>query len=285
MRILGPDHHDTLVSHSAMALILANLGQYAQAQKEYEAVLAIQERILGADNHDTLSTRENLADTLSNLHQYAQAQKEYQAVLDIRQRLLGPENPDTLYTRQSLCGVLFFQEKYPEAEQELRRMLGAQEHLHGSDAIETLSWRQRLGYALFCQQKYADAVTQQDQALSILQKRSDDGARIQIVYACRALARYKLCARDFPGALAAAETGLTLAPDDLPLLAKKGAAWLLLGNVPEAQGLYTAHAGQVVDEPEKRTWEQVVSTDFDILEKAGVTHSEFAHIREMLKAK
>ena len=124
--------------------------------------------------------------------QYVEAEREYRTVLAIRERLLGPEHRDTLSTRQGLTGVLILEEKYPEIEQELRSLLAAQEHLHGSKAAETLMWRQRLAYALYCQQKYAEAGTTQAKALAIAEKGTDDASRQQIVYACRALARYKL---------------------------------------------------------------------------------------------
>ena len=58
---------------------------------------------------------------------------------------------------------------------------------------------------------------------------------------------------------------------------------MFLGKISEARNLYAEHRGQIVDEPDKRSWEQVVLKDFDDLEKAGITHSEITGIREMLK--
>ena len=58
-----------------LATALDNLGQYAEAQKEFRAVLTIRERILGPEHPDTLNARENLADVLNNLGQYAASPK------------------------------------------------------------------------------------------------------------------------------------------------------------------------------------------------------------------
>ena len=87
----------------------------------------------------------------------------------------------------------------------------------------------------------------------------------------------------FAGVLAASEAGLALDPAYLSLLAKRAHAYLFLGQIREAEQIYRGHRGEVVDAKSKRTWEQVVLKDFDDLEKAGLTHPEFARIRELLK--
>ena len=83
-------------------------------------------------------------------------------------------------------------------------------------------------------------------------------------------------------ALAALEAGLALEPAYLSLLAKRAHASLFLGQIQEADRIYRGHRGEV-DADSKRTWEQVVLKDFADLEKAGLTHPEFARIRELLK--
>jgi hypothetical protein len=126
-------------------------------------------------------------------------------------------------------------------------------------------------------------VANQEKVLVIAQKETGEPSRRHTVDACVVLSKYKLFVRDYAGALAAADAGLALAPNDLGLLARKAHACLFLGKIPEAEKIYAAHRG-LVDEASKRNWAQVVLKDFEALEKAGVTHPEFARIRESLKA-
>jgi tetratricopeptide (TPR) repeat protein len=282
-RVLGPEHPDTLTSRSDLATMLDNSGQYAEAEKEHRATLAIRERVLGPEHPDTLTSRDNLAYVLEEQGNHVEAEREDRRVLAIQERVLGPEHTDTLGTRQHLAFVLLAQGNYAGSEEAFRLLLAAQEHLYGSDAAETFRTRQRLAYTLYGQGRYAEAVATQRKALAVAQKGSGDEGRRQTAEACFALSRYELFARDFAGVLAASETGLALDPPYLSLLAKRAHACLFLGRVPEAEQIYRGHRGEVVDAQSKRTWEQVVLKDFDDLEKAGLTHPEFARLRALLK--
>jgi tetratricopeptide (TPR) repeat protein len=282
-RVSGPEHPDTLRCRNDLATVLDDLGRYAEAEKEHRAVLAIRERVLGPEHPDTLTSRDNLAYVLEQEGNHAEAEREDRRVLAIQERVLGPEHPDTLGTRQHLALVLLSQGKLAESEEEFRPLLASQEHLYGSEAAETFRTRQRLAYTLYCQGKYAEAITNQQKALAVAQKVAGDDGRRQTAEAWFALSRYELFARDFAGVLAASEAGLALDPAYLSLLAKRAHAYLFLGQIREAEQIYRGHRGEVVDAQSKRSWEQVVLKDFDDLEKAGLTHPEFARLRELLK--
>ena len=114
-------------------------------------------------------------------------------------------------------------------------------------------------------------------------KIAGDEGRGQTAEAWFALSRYELFARDFAGVLAASEAGLALDPAYLSLQAKRAHAFLFLGQIQAAEQIYRGHRGEVLDPKSNRTWAQLVLKDFDDLEKAGLTHSEFARFRELLK--
>jgi hypothetical protein len=61
VRILGPDHPDTLTARSYLASAYQEAGRTAEAIPLHERTLADSERILGPDHSDTLSSRNNLA--------------------------------------------------------------------------------------------------------------------------------------------------------------------------------------------------------------------------------
>ena len=101
--------------------------------------------------------------------------------------------------------------------------------------------------------------------------------------ACLALTRYRLFARDFAGAVVAADMGLAIDSTDLLILARKAHACLLLGKTTEAQAIYMANRGKAIEGGAKRTWEQIILQDFDDLEKAGIKSAEFAGVRAQMK--
>ena len=282
-RVQGAEHPDTLRCRNDLAAALDDSGAHAEAEKEHRAVLAIRERVLGPEHPDTLTSRGNLAYVLEEEGRHAEAEAEDLRTLVIRERVLGPEHPDTLGTRQHLAFVFLAQGKNAEAGEEFAALLTVQEHLYGSDGAETFKTRQRLAFTLYRQGKYGEAIRHQQMALTVAQKGSGEDGRRLTAEAWFALSRYELFARDFAGVLAAAEAGLALKPDYPSLVAKRAHAYLFLQKEPEAEQIYRAHRGEIVDAATQLTWEQLVLKDFDDLEKAGLTHPAMPRFRELLR--
>jgi tetratricopeptide (TPR) repeat protein len=61
VRLLGPDHPDTLTSRNNLANAYQEAGRTAEAITLHEQTLADRERLLGPDHPDTLTSRNNLA--------------------------------------------------------------------------------------------------------------------------------------------------------------------------------------------------------------------------------
>ena len=57
LRVLGPDHPDTLATRHGIALEMGEQGDHAAAEAEHRDVLAAKLRVLGPDHPDTLATR------------------------------------------------------------------------------------------------------------------------------------------------------------------------------------------------------------------------------------
>ena len=62
VRVLGPEHQDTLAARHTLALWTGEAGDPAGARDQFAALLAIRERVSGARDPETLTTRHNLAD-------------------------------------------------------------------------------------------------------------------------------------------------------------------------------------------------------------------------------
>src|SRR5208282_5321389 len=61
VRVLGPDHPDTLGSRNNLAYAYQDAGDLGRAIPLYEQTLADRQRVLGADHPDTLGSGNNLA--------------------------------------------------------------------------------------------------------------------------------------------------------------------------------------------------------------------------------
>ncbi|MFI2764332.1 tetratricopeptide repeat protein [Streptomyces echinatus] len=61
LRVLGPDHPDTLTARANLALWRGEAGDPDGAAAAQEELLAARLRLLGPDHPDTLTAQENLA--------------------------------------------------------------------------------------------------------------------------------------------------------------------------------------------------------------------------------
>jgi len=92
------------------------------------------------------------------------------------------------------------------------------------------------------------------------------------------LSVYQMFAKDFPGALSSADEGLKLEPTRISLEAIRAHALLFLGRTQEADNMYQKHLG----EKTQPVWDELILSQLRILEAAGVSHPEFARVREMM---
>ena len=155
--LFGPEHPDSLLSRNNLANALRAQGQFAEAEQEHRAVLALRKRVLGQQHPDVLASRNNLAAALHAQGKYAEAEHEHRAVLAVRERVLGPEHPETLKSRNNLAAAQYAQGKYGEAEQEHRAVLAIRERMLGPGDPDILTSRHNLANALGAQGKSVEA--------------------------------------------------------------------------------------------------------------------------------
>jgi tetratricopeptide (TPR) repeat protein len=101
------------------------------------------------------------------------------------------------------------------------------------------------------------------------------------------LSWYQLFSRDFEGSLASTAEARKLDATDLTTETNHAHALLFLGRVPEAEAIYVQHRGEKMAPDSDQKWDEVILSDFDDLQKAGIISKEaapeVAHIRELLK--
>ena len=103
LRVLGPDHPQTLTTRNNLARWRGEAGDRARAVVEYIELLADRTRVLGPDHPQTLATRHNLARWRGEVGDITQAVADYERLLADRLRVLGARHPDTLTTRHNLA--------------------------------------------------------------------------------------------------------------------------------------------------------------------------------------
>jgi tetratricopeptide (TPR) repeat protein len=130
-----------------------------------------------------------------------------------------------------------------------------------------------------------DAVDAEKNYIAWLQRqRTHDAAwSMRLAGAEGSLAWYEIFTHDYAGSLASSDEAIRLDPKDLAAQTNRAHALVLLGRTKEAEAIYIGHRGEKVFANSDEKWEEAILTDFDDMEKAGITNSEFARIRSLLK--
>ena len=239
---LGAADPDTLALWHGWATTLGRQSRFADAEKEFRALIPARERTLGAEHPDTLISRQNLATALSLLGKSADADAEDRAVLAIRERTLGPEHPDTLISRLDLASSLDDQGHYPEAEAEYRAVLAIQMRTLGAEDHDTLGSRSNLANALWRQGKHQEAEQENRTVLAIRSRifgpEHPDAllSRIGLANALMGQKRYDQAEREFRVTLASQERVLGAQhPDSITARTNLGSCLLSQGKAAEAE--------------------------------------------------
>ena len=165
-KVLGPEHPDTTVTLSTLAILLAEQGHIEEARALHEQDLAIREKVLGPEHPDTAASLNNLAVLLDNRRRYDEARPLYERALAIREKVLG-DHPDTALTLDNLAAMLAEQGHYEEARSLLERALAINKKVHGRYHPDTAITLNNLASMLAEQGRYDEARPLHERALAI----------------------------------------------------------------------------------------------------------------------
>jgi tetratricopeptide (TPR) repeat protein len=157
LRILGPDHPETLTVRNDLAIALSGMGEYARAAELHRHTFQDRLRVLGPGHRDTLWSRSGLSSALYAMGEYAQAVDLDRQLLEERTRVLGPDDPDTLASRNNLALGLSRIGEYAQAADLHRQTLEDRVRILGPDDTETLFSRNNLANALSEMGEYEQA--------------------------------------------------------------------------------------------------------------------------------
>ncbi|HZZ26367.1 MAG TPA: tetratricopeptide repeat protein [Pirellulales bacterium] len=163
----GAEDIRTLRCQFRVALCLMCLGKFADAQRQFAAILAIAQKAVGPENSFTLSVRSAMANMARLQGKFAESEQECRAVLEIAVRAMAADDPIALSTRNTLGNALLGEGKYTLAEYEHRANLAIRLKSLGPENPSTLFSRQNVANALLAEGDAAAAEKEFQDVLAI----------------------------------------------------------------------------------------------------------------------
>ena len=105
IRLLGPEHIDTLRSMTELARLFSDHYKYGEASHWERQVLETKKRLLGAEHPETLESMMNLARYTQGSEQSMDAEMMYQRALDGYEKIFGPDHTTTISAAKELSDL------------------------------------------------------------------------------------------------------------------------------------------------------------------------------------
>ena len=144
LRVLGPDHPDTLSTRYEIAYWRGESGDFSGAAAALEQLLADRVRLLGPEHPDTLGTGHGVAYWRGHAGDPAGAAAATGELLRESLRVLGPDHPINLSARHNLAHWQGLTGHLAGAVSEYEQLLIDQARVLGSDHFDTLDTRRNL---------------------------------------------------------------------------------------------------------------------------------------------
>jgi serine/threonine protein kinase/tetratricopeptide (TPR) repeat protein len=132
LRMLGPNHRESLATLSELGQAHLQHGDFGEARDILEPTLAAQVRVLGEDASETLQTLDALGRAWHGMDRLDIAEKLLRSAVDTRQQVFGMRHHVTLATLRNLGLVVRDQGRTDEAVALLREVVAGMRAFHGS---------------------------------------------------------------------------------------------------------------------------------------------------------
>jgi tetratricopeptide (TPR) repeat protein len=166
VRLLGPDHPDTLGTMNVLAAAYGAAVRTDEAIAVLERIVPARERLLGPDDPDTLESRNNLAVAYRAAGRTDEAITLHVQILAARERLLGPDHPDTLHSQKSLAVAYLAAGRTDEAITIQEQALAVSDRVLGPDHPDSLHSRNNLAVIYQGAGRTGEAMTLDEQVLA-----------------------------------------------------------------------------------------------------------------------
>jgi hypothetical protein len=139
VRILGPEHPDTLTARENLAFWTGSAGDPAEARDQLAALLPIREQASGREHPDTLIVRASLARWTGEAGNAAEARDQSAALVRVAERVSGREHRLTQDARLNLARWTGLAGDPAGARDQFAVLLPIRERVFGAEHMYTLS--------------------------------------------------------------------------------------------------------------------------------------------------
>ena len=157
-KILGPQHADTILSTTDMALVEFERGHLDRAEEAGREALGPALEHLGPDHPVTLDSLDNLALVLVQQGRFAEGEALWRQALEARARVHGVDDSRTVTSKNGLAMALMSLGRLDEAEVLFSEALDQIRKSRGEDHFHTLTAINNLAFAQVMKSDYGTAV-------------------------------------------------------------------------------------------------------------------------------
>lgn len=165
--LLDPKHLDLAESQHTLALLIADRGDFGEAEPLLRGALSIKREALGR-HPEVTDLMLNLARMLWLRREHSEAEGLAREALEILTERLGPNNMKIASGLNILGGILHQRGERAEAEKVFRRSLSIREE-HGDTSFRKAADLQSLAWLLFDEEQYENAEKMNAEALALLE--------------------------------------------------------------------------------------------------------------------
>lgn len=122
-RLLGKEHHDTMLSMENLAFVLGNLGKHREAEAIFRKVFNYKKASFGLSDPGRLKSMFSLAVSLKEMERYWEAEALLRQCVELQERYCGKTNPEAISGTLCFAETLSMLKRLSECERLLRYRL------------------------------------------------------------------------------------------------------------------------------------------------------------------
>ena len=114
-KLRGPENRDTLWLRSDLAIVIGDIGNYAESEQMNRDLTAIRKRVYGPEDSDTITSINNTAVQIESQGRYREALAMYEEAYALRIKIDKEDDAETLRTKSNIAVQLVTLGRFDEA--------------------------------------------------------------------------------------------------------------------------------------------------------------------------
>ena len=148
-KLRGAEHRETLWLRSDLALVIGNVGNYAEAEQMDRELIEIRKRVFGPDDRDVATSMNNAAVQLSRQGKYRESLAMYEDSNTIRLKSGKEGDTEVLRTKSNIAGIFISLGRFDEAAPLVKAVLELRSQKLGSQSRDAVYSKWQNSFLLF----------------------------------------------------------------------------------------------------------------------------------------